>query len=251
MRSRPGYSIFLGELEVEVTHKAVRNLNLRIRPPVGPVVVSAPIRSTREEVRSFVTSKESWIRGHLEDMEKRGQIREKTYEDGEVQEVSGYSVPLRLLDDGGRRRLVLQGRPGEADLFGPVLELHGAGGLDKEGRASLLDKWYRSWLEERLPPILAAHEASMRVKASSWCLRTMRSRWGSCNVRTGKLTFSTALAKVPHEGLELVVVHELVHLREASHNARFKALLAGELPDWKAMSKRLDAFSRGKIEALD
>lgn len=251
MTGRQGYSIYLGDLEVEVSHKKVRNLNLRIRPPQGTVVVSAPMRSSREEVRAFVASKEAWILGHLEEMRKRGVAREKTYEDGEGQEVGGILVPLRLVADGGRPRVVLVGRPGEVDLFGPVLELHGAQGLEPKARAAALQRWYKARLEECIPPLLKLHEARMGVRASSWSLRAMRSRWGSCNVRTGKVTFSVELAKVPQESLELVVVHELVHLREASHNARFKALLALELPDWKARSARLDAFSRGRSGSLD
>lgn len=251
MTSRPGYSIFLGDLEIEVSHKAVRNLNLRIRPPQGPVVVSAPLRTSREEVRAFVASKETWIRGHLEEMGKRGPPREKTYEEGEVQEVEGFLVPLRLIEDGGRARVVLVGHPGEADLFGPVLEIHGARGLAKEKRAAALGRWYRSLLERKIPPLLSVHETRMKVRASAWGLRAMKSRWGSCNVRTGKLTFSLELAKVAPEGLELVVVHELVHLLEASHNARFKALMSRELPDWKARSARLDAFTRGRMGGLD
>lgn len=251
MRERPGYSIFLGNLEVEVTHKKVRNLNLRIRPPSGPVVVSAPLRSSREEVRSFVASKEPWIRGHLEEMGKRGKAMEKTYENGEAQELGGFLVPLSLIEDGGRPRVVLVGEAGELSLFGPSLELHGAAGLGREKRAAALAKWYRAFLEERIPPLLSAHEARMGVKASAWSLRVMRSRWGTCNLRTRSLTFSLELAKVPPECLELVVVHELVHLLEASHNARFKSLLARELPDWKTRSARLDAFSRGRMEDLD
>lgn len=41
------------------------------------------------------------------------------------------------------------------------------------------------------------------------------------------------------ECLEYVVVHELVHMLEPSHNARFKALMSEFLPDWKQRQKRL------------
>ena len=91
----------------------------------------------------------------------------------------------------------------------------------------------------------------MGVRARAWGIRAMKSRWGTCNLRTRTLTFSLELAKVAPECLELVVVHELVHLLEGSHNARFKALLSRELPDWKGPSEKLDAFSRGSIPALD
>lgn len=53
----------------------------------------------------------------------------------------------------------------------------------------------------------------------------MKTRWGSCTPKTGAIRINARLAAYPPECLEFVVAHELVHLLEPSHNARFHALL--------------------------
>jgi predicted metal-dependent hydrolase len=79
----------------------------------------------------------------------------------------------------------------------------------------------------------------MGVKAAFWGVKRMRTRWGTCNPSARRIWLSLALASRPPEALEYVVVHELVHLLEPSHNARFKALMSQFLPDWKARKSLL------------
>jgi predicted metal-dependent hydrolase len=67
----------------------------------------------------------------------------------------------------------------------------------------------------------------------------MKTRWGSCNPRTGDIRLNTELAKKSQECLEYVLVHELVHVLEPSHNHRFKALMDRFMPAWRAARKRL------------
>jgi predicted metal-dependent hydrolase len=67
----------------------------------------------------------------------------------------------------------------------------------------------------------------------------MVSRWGSCNVKSGHITINIQLAAQPPDCLEYVVVHELCHLLEPSHNARFHALMTQFLPTWKQSERKL------------
>jgi len=60
----------------------------------------------------------------------------------------------------------------------------------------------------------------------------MKTRWGSCNPRAHTIRLNTELAKKPRECLEYVLVHELVHLLEPTHNARFLALMDQFMPKW-------------------
>lgn len=53
----------------------------------------------------------------------------------------------------------------------------------------------------------------------------MKTRWGSCTPATRTIRINARLAAYPPLCLEMVVTHELVHLIEPSHNARFHALL--------------------------
>lgn len=82
-------------------------------------------------------------------------------------------------------------------------------------------------------------EPVMGVRASGWTLRWMKTRWGSCTPRTGKIRLNTKLIYCSKESLEYVLVHELCHLIEPSHNQRFQNYMTKFLPDWKERRKRL------------
>lgn len=81
---------------------------------------------------------------------------------------------------------------------------------------------------------LAAHwEPVIGVHSTGFTIREMKTRWGSCTVQTGKIRLNLRLARKPEACLEYVLVHELCHLLEPSHNARFHSLMDRFLPDWR------------------
>lgn len=75
--------------------------------------------------------------------------------------------------------------------------------------------------------------AAIGVAAPPWRVRWMKTNWGSCNPRAPRLWFNLALVKVPPECIEYVVLHELLHLVDASHGDRFIEALDLDLPDWR------------------
>ncbi len=68
----------------------------------------------------------------------------------------------------------------------------------------------------------------------------MTTRWGTCNVRARRITLNLELARREPELLEYVVVHELAHLIESGHNARFYAVMDRALPDWRLKRRALN-----------
>lgn len=90
---------------------------------------------------------------------------------------------------------------------------------------------WRAELEGRLPEVVRRMEAATGAHASGWQLRSMTSRWGSCTPATGRIRINVRLAAYPARCLDYVVAHELTHLLEPSHDARFHALLARAFPD--------------------
>lgn len=63
-------------------------------------------------------------------------------------------------------------------------------------------------------------------------LKYMTSRWGSCSSK-GNINLSLRLLLIPEEVRDYVIVHELAHLREMNHSARFWALVARQMPDYR------------------
>lgn len=98
---------------------------------------------------------------------------------------------------------------------------------------------WRTLVEAAVPLLLEKWEPVMGVRARKLAYRNMKSRWGSCQPATGRICINTRLALYPMECLEYVVVHELCHLLEPSHNARFHALMTEFLPGWKESERLL------------
>lgn len=96
-------------------------------------------------------------------------------------------------------------------------------------------------LNSILPEMVSRWEARLHVKAESFRLRVMRRCWGVCHTKARTITFNTHLGAKPESCIEYVVVHELCHLLEPSHNARFHRLMDSFLPDWKSRKKELNA----------
>lgn len=102
------------------------------------------------------------------------------------------------------------------------------------------EKEYRNYLRLEITKLFAKWEPIMNVHPNGFSIRKMKTRWGSCNTKTGHMNFNLALAKVPISYLEYVVVHEMTHLIEPSHNARFWTYMEYYLPEAKNLKKQLN-----------
>ncbi len=71
-------------------------------------------------------------------------------------------------------------------------------------------------------------------------MQRMKTKWGSCNPTSGSIRLNTELAKKPRECLEYVVVHEMAHIVEPTHNARFVALMDRLMPQWRHYREQLN-----------
>lgn len=109
--------------------------------------------------------------------------------------------------------------------------------------APFMEREIRLELKRQLQRLIDKWEPVMGVKSAGFTIKKMKTRWGSCNVKSHHLNFNLLLAKVPPECAEYVVVHELTHLLEPSHNAMFWSLMEYYLPGSKELRKQLAGFS--------
>lgn len=177
----------IDDLDIEVTHKDIRNLYLRVSPPDGLVRVSAPSRMQLDNIHRFILSRRDWIKRQQAKLRLQTQVTEKQ---------------CPVLDDG-----------------------------------------YRKYLKETIPNLIDKYETIMGVKVSDFIIRKMKTRWGSCNTQTRRICLNLELAKRSVQCLEYVVVHEMVHLLEPSHNKRFYALMNIFMPDWKDYKTALKSMA--------
>ena len=94
-------------------------------------------------------------------------------------------------------------------------------------------------------PMVERHSREMSVRPAAVSFRPMISRWGVCNVKDRSICFSTYLLLLPEWCVEHVVVHELCHLLEPSHNARFHALMDRYFPRWREARRETRRIAKG------
>ena len=98
----------------------------------------------------------------------------------------------------------------------------------------------RRQLRRDAPPLIAYWADRMGVPVPALSVRRMTSRWGSCNKEQLRMSLSVELARRDPELLEYVIVHELAHLIEPSHNEHFYAVMNQYLPDWRSKRRILN-----------
>lgn len=97
----------------------------------------------------------------------------------------------------------------------------------------------KSSLGVKIPKYIEKWEKIMNVKVSSWSIRLMKTRWGSCNIKNSNICINLSLSKMEDKHLEYIIVHEMIHLKERYHNKRFYQFMDYYLPEWNILKKDL------------
>ncbi len=214
---------------VEVVYKRIRNIHLRVYPPLGRVTVSVPLSADLERVRKLCFSKIGWIKKQQEKIKGMKFYPVKEYISGEEHYYLGEKFLLS----------VIEGKNQRAHFNNGVLELYVKRGAGKKKRKELLEKWYKARLEEIVLPHIERLERTMKVKVAKLVIRAMRSRWGTCQYTAKKICLNTLLAKKEFKLIEYVVIHELAHLLEKGHQKGFKAVMDKFSPEWRKLRREL------------
>ena len=226
-------TIALGELTIEVTRKAVQNVHLSVHPPDGRVTLVAPSDTRLEVARAYAIAKLGWIRDQQEKLKNQARETPRQYVERESHYLWGRRYLLSVEEQEARpdvrldhKRILLTVRPGS----------------DREKRAEIMHAWHRRLLHEAVPPLIEKWERKLGVKVSRYFLQRMKTKWGGCNPRAGTIRLNTELVKKPKDLLEYIIVHEMVHLIEPTHNERFILILEENYPAWLEARDELNAL---------
>lgn len=223
--------IDLSDMQIEVVRKDIKNLHLSVLPPQGKVRVAAPRHMNLDTIRVFLISKLPWIRSQQRKMRAQEREAPREYLDRESHYVWGRRYLLKRVEKDAapavelkHSKLVMQVRPG----------------TDEARSQEILEGWYREQLRAAVPKLIAKWEPVMGVKVGRVFVQRMKTKWGSCNPASRAIRLNTDLAKKPPECLEYIVVHEMAHLLERTHNARFTELMELFMPAWQHLRKQLN-----------
>ncbi|NOZ13118.1 MAG: M48 family metallopeptidase [Acidobacteria bacterium] len=233
--TQSGYFLTVAGIPVLLERKPVKHLRIKVRPPEGRIQLSVPLQMSDDAVRKAVLSKINWIRKQRLHFSAQLRTLPLEYKDGEKIPFKGREYELTLIEQQGRSCVeVTEPR---------LIRLCVRPGSSRDARRKVMDDWYRRELKKTAAPLMGKWQQIMGVQAGEWRIKRMKTRWGSCNTRARRIWINLELIKLPVYLLEVIVVHELTHLLEPSHNKRFKTLMSRFLPDWQKRQKALKSHS--------
>ncbi len=193
----------------------------------GTVVATIPLRGSEREARRFVEEHRDWL--------ERARLRHSRRP--RVADV--WTIGTHVLWRGQMTEIRVAAT---MDPFG----LPGQASRPKVCLAA--DVFRVAGLEGDLRPTLEAHfarRAKIELPARTWELaavtgvevklvsvRNQRSRWGSCSEH-GTISLNWRLVQTPDFVRDYIIYHELMHLREMNHSARFWARVEEVCPEWR------------------
>lgn len=214
----------LGDIAVDVVLKDIKNVHLSVYPPLGQVRISAPRRMSLDTIRVFAISKLEWIKRQQRTLREQERETPREYLDRESHFAWGKRYLLTVVEDDAapvvelqHNRMVLRVRPG----------------TDEARREAIVAEWYREQVKQAAPPLIARWEPLLGVRVRRFFVQRMKTKWGGCTPAASSIRLNAELAKKPRECLEYLIVHEMTHLLEPTHNARFIGLMDRFLPDWR------------------
>jgi len=199
------------------------------------VEVRAPRWATLREIERFLREKEKWIWHHL---------GSRRHERVDFSWISGQSIPLfgqpaaleiRPIAAKPRDRRV------HLDQTRLVAQVLADDGIDE--LRVLVHAWLRENLRQTGTHRVHHYARALGVPLPTVRISSARTRWGSCSA-AGRISLNWRLVHVPLNLVDYVVAHEVAHLREMNHSARFWSILEGIYPGCREARRELNSLER-------
>jgi predicted metal-dependent hydrolase len=230
--------LHISGIPIEVFQKNIKTRHLYVKPPHGSVTVSAPLSMSNTAIERFVRTKISWFKKQISNFDDQPRQSEREYVSGETLFVWGKQFYLQT-DFGNKNSLVLSGNKA-------ILTVRKESSAEQ--RAAFVREWYRQLLKAEISRLLPKWEKTTGLKATGWQTKYMSTRWGTCNTKTGKIWLNLQLAKKTPECLEYIILHELAHLVEKTHNEQFVSLMDKHMPMWREVKATLNGQTLDYME---
>lgn len=224
-----------GVITYQLTRKKVKNVNLRIKQD-GSVLVSASTRVPAAFIDGFVRQKQDFILSALAKYKEKSELHPqipRQYASGENYTLLGRNLGLKV-EEAQSESVYTDG----VSIFLNV--------KDKENfrrKEILMTKWLKEYQTALFQELISQTYASFQkygVPFPTLKIRTMKSRWGSCQPDKGIITLNSRLIEAPRASVEYVVLHEFAHFIHPNHSKAFWDFVTMMMPDWKERRKELE-----------
>ena len=183
-------------------------------------------------MRLAVISRLGWIHRKRAEFAQQDRQSQREFVTGESHYFRGRRYRLDVSEQ--------DGPPAVRLLNNAKMALRVRPGMDRDAKEAVLERWYRRQLRDQLPELCAKWEQKVGVTVNEVRIKKMKTLWGSCNIEAKRIWLNLELAKKPTSCLELVLVHEMVHLIERHHNERFRKLMDRFMPQWRVHRDELN-----------
>ena len=234
--------IVISGIPIDIQKKNIKNMHLQIKPPDGHVVISAPLSMDDKAIEVYARTNLSWIKKQIEKFQQQPRSAKRQYVSGETMYIWGKQYYLSFVPDSQKNSFEIQG---------DKVSLSMREDSTVKQRENYVREQYRQFLKVEIERLLPKWEKITELHCESWQTRYMVTRWGTCNTEKKKLWFNLQLVQKPIECLEYVILHELIHLRERTHNSTFIAYMDMYMKNWRAVRKELNDSKLDYYEAQD
>ena len=230
----------VSNLQVETIRKDIKNIHLGVYPPNGRVRISVPTKTSDETLRLFIISKIPWIRKQKQRFANQERQTKREFVTGESHYFFGRKCRLDVVKTEKRPTILLR-KKGQ-------LELRITPNATIRQKERIFDGFYRGELEKLIPELIKKWQDKVGVEVNEVKIKKMKTKWGTCNSKDKRIWLNLELAKKPMNCIDYVFVHELVHIIEQKHSAKFVQILESAYPKWRQSKDELNRGILGHFE---
>ncbi len=217
-------------IEYQIEHRARKTVGLKITD--DGLIVHAPKRIFQFQLQELLQEKSNWIIKKLAAREQN-YVPPIRWQDGETLQLLGNPFTLFAIQHSKNKQpqfdhdslTIATPEPDNTDLI-----------------QRKVIQWYKKQALTDFSRRLEILAAKLNVATPPLKLSNAQSRWGSCSSR-GDIRLNWRLLQAPPHIINYVICHELAHLKEMNHSAKFWAVVESIFPEYKAAEKELKAIS--------
>ena len=199
-----------------------RKKSATIKLDGGMVKINVPQSLSDIRVRGLIEKKLQWIKTNLKEQSLKPQSKKKEFVDGVTFSYLGKNYKLQIIE----------GLTPSIKLSQGFLVVTVKGKTSQSKVQSIIEYWYKEKAKKVLTEKTNQLAEKIGVRPKIIFIKNYRSRWGSCS-SNGNLSYNWRIIQAPTKIINYVVVHELCHLLEHNHSARYWAHVSTHFPKWK------------------
>ena len=214
--------------DVQIIYKDVKHTSLKVKP-TKEIILTVAFNMTDREIEHILKKRINWINKQLALFSKNKQPK-KELVSGENFVYLGKNYRLKVIESSEEK----------TKLNRSYFELHVHDKNDYAKKEKFINDWYKSKAQKYFQTAIDKYSPIVKADIKIVRIRTMKTRWGSCNPKKSYINLNLELIKKPKSAIEYVVFHELTHLIHHNHDRKFYNYLSLHMPDWQTRKIKLD-----------